>query len=90
MLAWVHQATAGENEFLDSLFDVDKGKRRMVGQTRDFGKGRSSGEAPIDPEEVEQQARMNLSRSCLDKNLEGLSRPLKVSPPVNRVTPFAG
>jgi hypothetical protein len=79
MLAWVHQATAGENEFLDSLFEVDKGKRRMVGQAREFGNARSAEEGVlVDPEEVEQQARVDLSRSCLDKNLEGLSRPLKV------------
>ena len=82
MLAWVHQATAGENEFLDGLFDVDKGKRRMVGQAREFGNANSDlvrEGVEVDPEEVEQQARVALSRSCLDKNLEGLSRPLKVS-----------
>ena len=79
MLAWVHQATAGENEFLESLFDVDKGKRRMVGQTRDFGTSKPSGEDVGDAKEMEQQIRGELSRSCLDKNLEGLCRPLKVS-----------
>lgn len=33
MLAWVHQAMAGEREFLESLFDV-KGDGRMVGSVR--------------------------------------------------------
>lgn len=82
MLAWVHQATAGENEFLDGLFDVNKGKRRMVGQAREFGNANpdlAQEGVEVDPEEVEQRARVDLSRSCLDKNLEGLSRPLKVS-----------
>jgi hypothetical protein len=64
MLAWVHQATAGEREFLDSLFGVTSHRRRMVGEARDM-----SGEAS--EEEV-------LARGCLDKALEGLARPLKV------------
>ena len=64
MLAWVHQATAGESEFLDALFGLTN--RRMVGQVRDL-KGESE-------EEV-------LARTCLDKHLEGLCRPLRVSGP---------
>lgn len=64
MLAWVHQATASEREFLDALFDVRGHARRMVGEARDM-----RGEA--DEEEV-------LARRCLDRALEGLSRPLKV------------
>ena len=35
MLAWVHQATAGEREFLESLFEVT-GDNRMVGSVRVF------------------------------------------------------
>jgi len=35
MLAWVHQATAGEREFLESLFEV-KDDNRMVGSVRVF------------------------------------------------------
>ena len=35
MLAWVHQATAGEREFLESLFEV-KSDNRMVGSVRVF------------------------------------------------------
>lgn len=35
MLAWVHQAIAGEREFLEALFDI-KGNRRMVGSIRAY------------------------------------------------------
>ena len=35
MLAWVHQAIAGEREFLEALFGV-KGEDRMVGSVRVF------------------------------------------------------
>lgn len=35
MLAWVHQAIAGEREFLDGLFGI-RGERRMVGSVRQF------------------------------------------------------
>ncbi|CAE6537103.1 unnamed protein product [Rhizoctonia solani] len=34
MLAWVHQAMAGEREFLDGLFGI-KAERRMVGSVRE-------------------------------------------------------
>jgi len=64
MLAWVHQTTASENEFLESLFGV-KEKRRMVGSTR----------APQGLDEEDE-----LVRDALDRDLEGLGRPLKVSP----------
>lgn len=64
MLAWVHQATAGEREFLDSLFDVTSHRQRMVGDARDL-------EGEASEEEL-------LARGCLDKALEGLARPLKV------------
>jgi hypothetical protein len=57
MLAWVHQTTASEHEFLQSLFGVGPG-RRMVGQPRSAEEG--------------------LVKDALDKDLEGLSRPLKV------------
>lgn len=36
MLAWVHQAIAGEREFLEGLFGL-KGEKRMVGSVRRFG-----------------------------------------------------
>lgn len=74
MLAFVHQSTAGEREFLDALFDVKSGIRRMVGQERVV---RGDGEK----EEEEE----GLARKCLDKHLEGLARPLKV-----RIKLFSG
>lgn len=61
MLAWVHQTTASEHEFLEGLFGV-KDRRRMVGAAREVG-GVEEG----------------MVREALDKDLEGLSRPLKVS-----------
>lgn len=64
MLAWTHQATAGEREFLDALFDVKSHRQRMVGEARDMT-GKASEEE-------------SLARECLDKALEGLARPLKV------------
>ena len=79
MLAWIHQATAGENEFLDNLFDVEKGRGRMVGQTRNFSASPADTNGDVDPAKALQAAREETSRACLDKNLEGLSRPLKVS-----------
>ena len=62
MLAWVHQATASEHEFLSSLFGL-KEKNRMIGSRRD--------------EEKEEDETM--VAEILDKDLEGLGRPLKVS-----------
>ncbi|KAF9450271.1 COG6-domain-containing protein [Macrolepiota fuliginosa MF-IS2] len=38
MLAWVHQAIAAEQEFLESLFDLTSANR-MVGSVRKFGTG---------------------------------------------------
>jgi hypothetical protein len=64
MLAWVHQTTASEHEFLESLFGVRE-RKRMVGSER----------APAELGEEEQ-----LVREAMDKNLEGLGRPLKVCP----------
>ncbi|KAK8861721.1 hypothetical protein IAR55_002544 [Kwoniella newhampshirensis] len=61
MLAWVHQATASEHEFLDGLFGVRE-KKRMVGAEREGITG-------------EEEA---MVRDALDKDLEGLGRPLKL------------
>ncbi|OXG10479.1 hypothetical protein C366_06721 [Cryptococcus neoformans Tu401-1] len=61
MLAWVHQTTATEHEFLEGMFGV-KEKKRWVGQERDGEEG----------EEV------RMASEVLDKDLEGLSRPLKL------------
>lgn len=65
MLAWIHQATAGEKEFLDGLFEV-KDDRRMVGSVRVFDREE-------DPEEE------TYVRELLDADLEKLCTPLKVS-----------
>jgi hypothetical protein len=62
MLAWIHQATASEHEFLSSLFGLEE-RRRMIGSKRS--------------EEREEDE--TLVAEILDKNLEGLGRPLKVS-----------
>ena len=67
MLAWVHQNTASEREFLESLFGVEE-KSRMIGSERKPEKG-------LDEDE-------RLVCEALDKILEGLGRPLKVSMPI--------
>jgi hypothetical protein len=64
MLAWVHQTTASEHEFLESLFGV-KERQRMVGSQREPA--------------AELDEAGELVRDTLDKDLEGLGRPLKVS-----------
>jgi hypothetical protein len=61
MLAWIHQATASEHEFLASLFGLEE-RRRMIGSKRS----------------EERQEDETLVAEILDKNLEGLGRPLKV------------
>ncbi|ORX35318.1 putative intra-golgi transport-related protein [Kockovaella imperatae] len=63
MLAWVHQATASEHEFLESLFGVRE-RKRMMGSER-------LKDAELDVEEA-------MVRDALDKDLDGLSRPLKM------------
>lgn len=61
MLAWVHQMTASEHEFLEQLFDV-RGQRRMVGEER-----------PAATDDLQRMV-----ADVLDRNLEGLGRPLKL------------
>jgi hypothetical protein len=62
MLAWVHQATASEHELLESLFGVGRNRVRMVGEERSAERS-----------EAEQMV-----SDALDKNLDGLGRPLKL------------
>jgi hypothetical protein len=62
MLAWVHQTTASEHEFLESLFGVTEHKRMVGSERRPVG---------LDEEEA-------LVRETMDRDLEGLGRPLKV------------
>ena len=117
MLAWVHQTTASEHEFLESLFGV-KQRRRMMGQARRFGaateggggaaaggadkaeidlsKSEPGGKADSDGNEVEEgedkpsdeEVEEGLVRECMDKDLEGLGRPLKVSLPMQSSLPL--
>ncbi|KIJ51335.1 hypothetical protein M422DRAFT_26752 [Sphaerobolus stellatus SS14] len=62
MLGWVHQAVAGEHEFLESLFDI-KSEGRMMGSVREF-EGMSE----------EKQ----LVSSLLDESVEKLCLPLRL------------
>lgn len=63
MLAWVHQAMAGEQEFLESLFGVRH--ERMVGAVRNTSQMNESEE-------------QRYVRRLLDEDLEKLCLPLKV------------
>jgi len=63
MLAWVHQATAGEQEFLEALFGVKHARGRMVGAVRSVGESEEEGWV----------------RQLMDEDLEKLCLPLKVS-----------
>jgi hypothetical protein len=82
MLAWVHQTTASEHEFLESLFGV-KQRRRMMGQARRFTAGDAKPAEVNDEDSGEKQSEEEveeaLVRECMDKDLDGLGRPLKVS-----------
>jgi hypothetical protein len=96
MLAWIHQATAGEREFLESLFGVGE-DGRMVGSTRRF-KGSVKGRVGRDGEEEldgrfggrkgkgrgllsDEEEKEELVREMMDRDLEGCCRPLRVSRP---------
>ncbi|GAA6064385.1 hypothetical protein JCM10212_002918 [Sporobolomyces blumeae] len=69
MLAWIHQAMAGEREFLESLFGI-KDEGRWVGSVHAFSL-RSRGSAT----DVSDEDRV---KSLLDKDFEGCGRPLKI------------
>lgn len=78
MLAWIHQAFAGEREFLESFFGVG-GDGRWVGSVRRFDK-------KVVPDGREREVGMEMDegdeirlRRLLDRDLEGCGRPLKVS-----------
>ncbi|WOO80503.1 Conserved oligomeric Golgi complex subunit 6 [Vanrija pseudolonga] len=62
MLAWVHQATATEHELLESLFGVGN-RARMVGAERSV---------------LERTEAEKMVAEALDRDLEGLGRPLKL------------
>lgn len=89
MLAWVHQAMAGEHELLESLFDLRSHGNRRVGETRVFSPRAASfpssatGDGLYTPkgmDEVEAAAKADRDRvrRMLDRNLEGCARPLRV------------
>lgn len=63
MLGWVHQAVAGEHEFLDGLFGVGAGGR-MVGAVRKLP-GHSEEEQWV--------------RTLMDESVEKLCLPLRVT-----------
>lgn len=72
MLAWIHQALAGEREFLESLFGVRDGSR-WIGAVRHHRRMASLARDP-----GEQAGEESMLRKLLDKDLEGCARPLKV------------
>lgn len=82
ILAWVHQAMAGEREFLESLFGM-KDSGRYVGAPRPSLPQEdtllSLSTDPLDPTKLNvttsDEARL---RNLLDKNLEACGRPLKI------------
>ncbi|SGY81921.1 BQ5605_C009g05534 [Microbotryum silenes-dioicae] len=85
MLAWIHQSTAGEREFLESLFGIaedgrwvgsvraQKGKR---GRKAEGGAG-SGAEGSVKTVLDEEDDEMRL-RKLLDRDMEGCARPLKM------------
>lgn len=70
MLAWIHQAMAGEREFLESLFGI-KDEGRWMGSVHAYSL-RSRGVIETSDEDR--------VKTLLDKDFEGCGRPLKVSP----------
>lgn len=84
ILAWVHQAMAGEREFLESLFGM-KDSGRYVGAPRpslpkdDGAMLLGTLADPLDPANLNvmtsDEGRL---RNLLDKNLESCGRPLKI------------
>ena len=79
MLAWVHQATASEHEFLEGLFSVRE-KRRMMGSERPpVLRSKVDGQANgVELEDGALGTDEAMVAEALDKDLDGLSRPLKV------------
>ncbi|GAA5872099.1 hypothetical protein JCM16303_000978 [Sporobolomyces ruberrimus] len=68
MLAWIHQAMAGEREFLESLFGI-KDEGRWMGSVHAYSL-RSRGVVETSDEDR--------VKSLLDKDFEGCGRPLKI------------
>ncbi|GAA5901349.1 Golgi transport complex subunit COG6 [Sporobolomyces salmoneus] len=68
MLAWIHQAMAGEREFLESLFGI-KDEGRWVGSVHAYSLRSRGGVEMSDEDRV---------KTLLDKDFEGCGRPLKI------------
>ncbi|GAA5973964.1 hypothetical protein JCM11641_001246 [Rhodosporidiobolus odoratus] len=74
MLAWIHQAMAGEREFLESLFGV-KEVGRIVGSVHGYSRHkRTATEVRVVRGETDQDRVKRL----LDRDFEGCGRPLKI------------
>jgi len=69
MLAWLHQTVASEREFLESLLDRERQIKRN---------GHVPKDSPLRLVEDE-VSDADIVASLLDKNLEGTTRPLKVT-----------
>jgi hypothetical protein len=87
MLAWIHQAMAGEREFLESLFGI-KEEGRMVGSVHRISKHKRTATAV---RVVRGETDQDRVKRLLDKDFEGCGRPLKVRPlsfsfPLSRFT----
>ncbi|PWN29534.1 hypothetical protein BDZ90DRAFT_258449 [Jaminaea rosea] len=87
MLAWVHQAVAGEREFLGQLFGEKEGEGgRRVGERRrgiegSIDWGRRGSQMPEATQATATEAttrRLHYVRDTLNRSLEGCSRPLSV------------
>lgn len=82
MLAWLHQAMAGEREFLESLFGTkgeDEQGLRRVGEVHALSKHRrvQSTVAGADASMV-QRTDKDWVKKLLDRDFEGCGRPLRV------------
>ncbi|GAA5848632.1 hypothetical protein JCM9279_002723 [Rhodotorula babjevae] len=80
MLAWLHQAMAGEREFLESLFGTrsdDENQRRRVGEVHALSRHKRvrTGVDGIVGGVVSDRDRV---KKLLDRDLEGCGRPLKI------------
>ncbi|GAA6043711.1 hypothetical protein JCM8097_007495 [Rhodosporidiobolus ruineniae] len=74
MLAWIHQAMAGEREFLESLFGV-KEETRMVGSVHGYSRHKRTVTAV---RVVKGETDQDRVKRLLDKDFEGCGRPLKI------------
>ncbi|GAA5821598.1 hypothetical protein JCM3770_005309 [Rhodotorula araucariae] len=78
MLAWLHQAMAGEREFLESLFGTKEDEKalRRVGEVHALSRHRRV-KTGLEGVETARSDRDRVKK-LLDKDFEGCGRPLKV------------